>query len=305
VPLPGRAGIDLTSEHREVADVTYENAVVVAVDEERPDLALLRWSAEEAAARGTRLVVCHVCEWRPGQHPPVPVDQVAPDLRTGPERVVTEAVEAVQAGHPGLPVTGEVGTGRPAPALLAVSEEAAMVVLGARGIGGFAGLLMGSVSGQVAEHGHCPVAVVRAPASSATDVVVGIDGSAESRRALRLGLAEARRTGGTLLAVHAYRLPAVAAAYAPNPGVEPVGHRQLAEQTLAGALGEVETENPDVKIERRVEHGPAARVLLAAAGGAAALVVGARGLGGFAGLVTGSVSQQVLRHAHCPVLVAH
>ncbi len=81
--------------------------------------------------------------------------------------------------------------------------------------------------------------------------------------------------------------------------------RELAEQTLADALDDVEDRNPDVKIERRVDHGPAAGVLLAAAEGAAALVVGARGLGGFTGLIAGSVSQQVLRHAHCPVLVAH
>jgi nucleotide-binding universal stress UspA family protein len=83
------------------------------------------------------------------------------------------------------------------------------------------------------------------------------------------------------------------------------GADELAEQTLADALGEVEARNPDIKIERRIDHGRAGRVLLAATDGAAALVVGARGLGGFAGLIVGSVSQQVLRHAHCPVLVAH
>ncbi|HEY6748041.1 MAG TPA: universal stress protein, partial [Mycobacteriales bacterium] len=84
---------------------------------------------------------------------------------------------------------------------------------------------------------------------------------------------------------------------------DPAMFREVAEETLAVALGTVEEDNPDVKIERRVEHGPAARVLLDAADGAAVLVVGARGLGGFAGMVAGSVSQQVLRHAECPVVV--
>jgi nucleotide-binding universal stress UspA family protein len=180
-----------------------------------------------------------------------------------------------------------------------------VIVVGARGVGGFAGLLMGSVSGQVAEHAACPVAVIRPVDVSATDVVVGIDSSPESAKALELGLAEARRTSGTLIALHAYRYPPVAAAYAPNPGYGDNSLRELAEQTLGEALGDVEARNPDVKIERRIEHGPAARVLLEAADGAAALVVGARGLGGFTGLIVGSVSQQVLRHAHCPVLIAH
>ena len=104
----------------------------------------------------------------------------------------------------------------------------------------------------------------------------------------------------------AYGYPPVAAAYAPNPGFGAAGLRELAEQTLAdAALGEVEARNPDVKIERRIEHGPTAGVLLAAADGATALVVGARGPGGFTGLIVGSVSQQVLRHARCPVLAAH
>ena len=97
----------------------------------------------------------------------------------------------------------------------------------------------------------------------------------------------------------------MAAAYAPNPGIDQFSQRELAEENLDRALGDVEERNPDVKIERRIEHGSSAAVLVAAADGAAVLVVGARGLGGFAGLILGSVSQQVLRHAHCPVLVAH
>jgi nucleotide-binding universal stress UspA family protein len=286
--------------------MTYENAVVVSIDDEDPDPLVLEWAAAQAAFRGTRLVICHVCEWQPGDRVPQPVDERGDaDLRLGPERVVGAAADAVRAAYPDLQVGGAIGTGSPQRGLLTMAEEAAMIVVGARGIGGFAGLLMGSVSGQVAEHADCPVAVVRPAAPGATDVVVGIDGSPQAARALELGLAEARRTGGTLTALHAYRLPPVAAAYAPNPGYGAGTHRQVAERTLADALGDVEERNPDVKIERRVEHGPAARVLLEAADGAATLVVGARGMGGFTGLIVGSVSQQVLRHAHCPVLVAH
>ena len=103
------------------------------------------------------------------------------------------------------------------------------------------------------------MAVVRPVGRIGGDVVVGIDGSPQSARALELGLAEARRTGGTLIALHAYRYPPVAAAYAPNPGYDADSHRELAERTLAEALGDVEARNPDVKIERRIDHGPAAR----------------------------------------------
>ena len=286
--------------------MTYENAVVVAIDDEDPDLLLLDWAATAAAFRGTRLVICHVCEWLLGDLAPQRMDEHGDlALRSGPELVVGTALDAVRAAHPGLEVSGAIGTGSPQRGLLAVAKEAAMIVVGARGIGGFAGLLMGSVSGQLAEHAACPVAVVRPVHGSAVDVVVGIDGSPESGRALQLGLAEARRTGGTLIALHAYRYVPVAAAYAPNPGIDQFSQRELAEENLDRALGDVEERNPDVKIERRIEHGSSAAVLVAAADGAAALVVGARGLGGFAGLILGSVSQQVLRHAHCPVLVAH
>jgi nucleotide-binding universal stress UspA family protein len=286
--------------------MTYEGAVVVAIDDEEPYLALLHWAAGAAQARGTRLVVVHICEWQPGRHAPTPLFEGGDrELRIGPERVVGNAVDALRAEYPDLTISGAVGSGSPAPALLRLSEEAALIVVGARGIGGFAGLPMGSVSGQVAEHAFCPVAVVRPAAPSATDVVVGVDGSREAVQALRLAVVEARRTGGTLVVVHAFRFPPVAPAYAPNPGFDAVVHRQLAEETLAAALGEIESECADLKIEQRIESGSAARVLVEAATGAAALIVGARGLGGFAGMVAGSVSQQVLRHAHCPVLVAH
>jgi nucleotide-binding universal stress UspA family protein len=164
---------------------------------------------------------------------------------------------------------------------------------------------LGSVSAQVAAHARCPVAVVRRPPGPGTKVVVGIDGSAQAGQVLRLGAAQARRTGGTLLAVHAYRLPPLPAAYAPNPGVDEHVCRATADEVLDRVLRDSEQAVTDVKVERLVQGGPPAWVLVEAAADAGGLVVGARGLGGFTGLVLGSVSQQVVRHAPCPVLVAH
>ncbi len=291
-----------------MAGVRYEDVVVVAIDGQEPDRFVLRWAAEEAADRGVALSVCHLWEWSSVDRAPQPLlEMSAGDVRSAPERVVDDAVGAVRAEFPDLPVSRTLGYGRPAPALLALSDRAGMIVVGTRGTGGFAGLQLGSVSAQVAAHARCPVAVVRKPASgTAADVVVGVDGSAQSDHALRLGLAEARRFGGTLVAVHGYRLPPLPAAYAPNPGVDEKAHRASAESVLDQALADVEAATPEMKIERRIAAGPPARALLeASAAGAAALVVGSRGLGGFAGLVLGSVSQQVVRHAPCPVIVAH
>jgi len=286
--------------------MTYEGAVLVGIDENEPNVALLRWAAEEAVARKTRLVVCHVLEWASGTYPPVPVyGDITPELRTGPERIVGAAVDWVKAEYPDLDAVGVIGPGSPSRVLLNLSGAAAMVVVGARGTGGFPGLLLGSVSAQVAVHAHCPVAIVHAIGTGATDVVVGVDGSEESQRALELGLAEARRTGGSLVALHAYQLPPTAASYGLDWGTDTVSFHWMAERTLDEALGDVAERNPEVKIERRVAHGPVARVLLAESEDAAALVVGARGLGGIAGFIAGSISQQVMRHARCPILIAH
>lgn len=149
--------------------MAYENAVVVAIDDEEPDMLLLGWAAAEAAFRGTRLMICHVCEWQPGDRAPQPMNEGGdPNLRLGPERVVGTALDAVRAAYPDLRVSGAIGTGSPQRGLLTVAKEAAMIAVGARGIGGFAGLLMGSVSGQVAENASCPVAVVRSSGRSAS-----------------------------------------------------------------------------------------------------------------------------------------
>lgn len=288
----------------------YDDAVLVAIEGHETDDRVLHWAARQATARRRPLVVVHVWEWSPVDRAAIELPDAGPGgaAPTPPEQLVRGKVAAVRAGFPGLRVSGELGYGRVTPVLLQAADGACLLVLGARGSGGFAGLQLGSVSAHVAAHAAVPVAVVRGELPSDGDagraVVVGVDGSAPADRALWIGVAEARRIGGTLVAVHGYRLPPLAATYDPHHGVDVEAHRLAAEEVLDHALHDVEAEAPDVKIERRVVAGPPARTLLDASYGAAAVVVGCRGAGGFAGRVFGSVSQQVVAHAHCPVVVA-
>jgi nucleotide-binding universal stress UspA family protein len=134
-------------------------------------------------------------------------------------------------------------------------------------------------------------------------IVVGIDGSEESKRALRWALEEARVRKSRVLAVHAWTYQfAAGAGYLPtaDPEFLPSVEGEAA-QVLDEALAEVGTEG--VEVERLVVEGPPAATLVDAAGGADLLVVGSRGRGGFSGLLLGSVSQQCAHHAPCPVVI--
>jgi nucleotide-binding universal stress UspA family protein len=132
-------------------------------------------------------------------------------------------------------------------------------------------------------------------------IVVGIDGSEQARRALHRAVEEARLRGARLDVVHAS--PEVITITDPVLG-PPIRHDTLLEggrDVLDQALSGVDLRG--VEVERLAMVGQPARVLCDVARGADLLVVGARGLGGFRGLLLGSVTHQVLSHASCPVLV--
>ena len=133
-------------------------------------------------------------------------------------------------------------------------------------------------------------------------IVVGIDGSDGSKRALRWAATLAGLLGARIDAVTTWELPtgsllrALPASYSPEPDVE-----QLLTDTVDAVLG---TDRPaDMRL--KVLEGPAAQTLITVAEGALMLVVGSRGLGGFTGVLLGSVSARVAEHASCPVLVVH
>lgn len=132
-------------------------------------------------------------------------------------------------------------------------------------------------------------------------IVVGVDGSATSRSALRWAVEQAEMTGGTVDAVHAWQAPATDGW---NPMFDLVETLTKAgEQMLADAITEVAGRHPSVPVRPRVIEGHPASVLLTAAEGADLLVLGCRGHGGFVGALLGSVSQHCVHHATCPVVV--
>ena len=132
-------------------------------------------------------------------------------------------------------------------------------------------------------------------------IVVGVDGSPSSMKALRWTIRQAKLTGAEVEAVTAWSYPS---GYGWAPFSEgAVDFEGDAGKILVEALAEVSGIAPDVVVEPLVAQGHAADVLVRAAEGADLLVVGSRGHGGFAGMLLGSVSQHCVQHARCPVLV--
>ncbi|MEV7778418.1 universal stress protein [Kitasatospora sp. NPDC088351] len=135
-------------------------------------------------------------------------------------------------------------------------------------------------------------------------IVVGVDGSPASEQALRWAIDYARLTGGTVNAVAAWEYPAFYGwAGLSVPPAEGFNPQDLAGQTLSETVAKVVGDDPAVHVSEAVVPGNAAQALLEAADGAALVVVGSRGLGGFSGALLGSVSRHLTEHAPCPVVV--
>jgi nucleotide-binding universal stress UspA family protein len=196
--------------------------------------------------------------------------------------------------------------GDPAVVLAGESKRAELVVLGDRGLGGFTGLLLGSVAVALSAHAACPVVVVRGveadPAVSRPEpVVVGVDGSQGSTAAVDFAVESAVLRGVPLVAVHAWRDVLVDATMAPLVDWDAVESDER--EVLAERLAGTRAEHPDLVLRRLVVRDRPARALVDESRNAQLVVVGSRGRGGMQGLLLGSVSQQLLHHAHCPVAV--
>ncbi|MFE9691027.1 universal stress protein [Micromonospora sp. NPDC005806] len=283
--------------------------VVVGVDGSPSSLTAAEHAARAAVARSRPLHLVHGYLHPLGYGVPLnPYDLGVPAPTEEAQRMLEQVAADLTDRHPSLRAEVRQVAGGPGASLVDESRRADLVVVGSRGVGGFAGLLLGSVSGQVAQHGHCPVLVVRPaeqPIPADGPVLVGVDGSEPAALAVRLAADEAARRDTDLVLVHV-RAPERGGAVPEEAAESAAAGQAESAELLAGAAAAIRPDHPVLTVvERPVRAGSPEQALIAASGGAALVVVGSRGRGGFAGLLLGSVSQALVQHAHCPVLVAH
>lgn len=282
--------------------------VVVGYDGSPASQSALHWATAEAVRLLAPLRIVEAFEMvvvsrsSPGMLVPLAA------LRTVQEGGLSALAEGIRLQYPGLTVETLLVEGRPAEALVEQTEQARLLVLGSRGLGGWTGLMIGSVAVQVSTHAHCPVVVIppdlRPRAYEQPTVVVGVDGSKASAKAIDFAFDQAEVLRARVFAVHAWTSPYLT--YTDGQSMlrfdeEEVQEscRLLVAESVAGAAAD----HPDVEWETRLVSGQAARAILRTAESAELVVVGSRGRGGFTGLLLGSVSQSVLHHAPCPIAI--
>jgi nucleotide-binding universal stress UspA family protein len=281
--------------------------VVVGVDGSPSATAALDWALDEARSRPARLWLVHALNQAHSDAFTRANPVFAAEERRAAEELLETAVARARAVASGLDVRAVLQVGTPPAVLVSEARFAELVVVGSRGRGGFAGLLLGSTSLKVAMKAPCPVVVVRPPTdpgragSSAGRIVVGVDGSPCCEPALRFAFARAQRRGLGLTAVRVWRSPAV---YVDVPSSGMWLQLERKERAaLAEHLTSWRERYPEVDVMERTVLGNAAATLVDESAGAELLVLGGHGRGGVGALLLGSVSHAALHHARCPVVV--
>jgi nucleotide-binding universal stress UspA family protein len=278
--------------------------VLVGIDGSRDGLIALDWAASYATLRHAPLHAVHVLDDQP---------QLPPSTRpTGPDdgsEVLEDALhELERIGFAAASL--EVRHGHPAKVLLEMAERAHTLVVGRRGLGGFAELVLGSTSQAcTALSTDVPLIVVPDTWDPTTPphrrIVVGVDGSPDGQDAVRFAFELAKATHAELHAVHAVE---VRESY-PDPNVWTDPTRQpwagAADELLTQTLDGWEAKYPEVTTSHRAVADHPVRVLASESQLADLVVVGGLGHTAFSELRLGSVARGLLHHSHCPVAVIH
>ncbi|MFJ8145958.1 universal stress protein [Streptomyces sp. NPDC096048] len=272
--------------------------VIAGVDGSASSLEAVEVAAREAHLRGASLRIVHAFGHQSAGHGLEPMTQ----------GVLARAEERARAIAPGVAVTRSVVAGEAVQVLEIESRSASLAVVGSRGLSGFSGLLLGSTAVHLAGHGQCPLMVMRGRPDPAGPVVLAVDGSEAGAGAVEFAFTEAALRKAPLVAVHVWNTWSERAYEGPgdplNAAVVDAEHLREAEQHLLDeSVAAWQEKFPEVVVERSLVRSRIRPALIDASGGAQLVVVGARGRGGFTGLLLGSVSQALLHHAHCPVTV--
>jgi nucleotide-binding universal stress UspA family protein len=286
--------------------------IVVGVDGSSGSKVAVQWAARDAKLRNVPLTLVHVVPATAGRW--LESSLVPAWMRRQRERgrqVIDEALEVVnESCRRGPPqINCEMPSATAVPALVDLSKDAELVVVGCLGTGTLRGRHMGSVSSGLVHHAHCPVAVIHdgilldADAERAP-VLVGIDGSPESELATAIAFDEASRRQVGLTALHAWSDVSVFDEIVTRAGRSWAELRAVEDEALAERLAGWAERYPDVPVRRVVVRDEPARQLVDQSEAAQLVVLGSHGRGGFAGMLLGSISAAVVLMARVPVIVA-
>lgn len=297
--------------------------VVVGIDDIEHSADAVAAAALEAELRGAPLWLAHAYHWLPPATVGVLPGSDSPEgaVRDAATELLARAVTGVHAAHPELEVHTYAMSGRPGLSLTDLAKDAALLVLGGRGRGGFAGMLLGSTALSTVAHTRCPVLIMRggqaagsasgsssaSASASAQRVLVGVDVLAPTTGADVLGFAfdEAALHGYGVLALHAWQdpgslYPGALGRFPRSQLSEPSGERR---QRLESLVAPWRDSHPGMHVETQALTGTPSRVLVDSSRLADLMVLGAQRRLGGDGARLGGLAHAVLHHAHCPVVI--
>ncbi|HWU12254.1 MAG TPA: universal stress protein [Streptomyces sp.] len=277
--------------------------VIAAVDGSAHSWEALDWAAAEAVRGGLPLLIVHV-------RPLTRRTEEGQGLREA-EELLAQAVLRTSRLAPGLRASTLAPLDFPSAALVSLSRDASMVVVGSRGLGGFRSLMIGSNSLATASMARCPVVVVHTrrtgeneaePADAFTDIVAGVAADESSGAVLDFAYeVAASRPGARLRLVHGWTM--FSSVLSGGPVFDTGAAADAADRSLAELTAERNGKYPHVDVVREPVRGSASRTLVTASATAALTVVGRRKGGESLGLGLSPVAQTTVTHALGPVAV--
>jgi nucleotide-binding universal stress UspA family protein len=292
-----------------MSNQTSHLGIVVGVDDSPAAKVAVQWAARDAELRDVPLTLVHaispeIATWLEMPLPPGLAEWQKAQGRQIIDRAMRVVEEACVNGGPAR-VDTQLLSSAAVPALVDLSKEAELIVVGPSGPGRLRGRLLGSVSSALVHHAQCPIAVIHDedplmgyPAKA--PVLVGIDGSRASELATAIAFEEASRRDVAVVALHA----CADSGLSEIPNLDWPAMKSMADAALVQHLTTWRRRYPGVPVRRVIVADEPARQLLKYSESAQLVVVGSHGRGGFAGMLLGSVSAAVVHSARMPVIVA-